>query len=1327
MKRYLFISILFICTSLPAWATIYFRHLDKTDGLSQLSVMSICQDELGRMWFGTLEGLNCYDGMQITRFKYSDQYPMIGNETFHVVSNKKGSLFFTSDNRLLHFDIYQEKFTQLRKKGNHTLFAHNNRVLMATNDSIFEWNQAKKEFEFFLMNASVAKIKCLSIDHKERLWIGTQSGLYRFDDTQTGSHPLCIIPRTSIRSLYNDSHNNMWVALVRNGMYKVTPSGVVDPLPQSNSSLSNNDVRSFVEDNTGNLWIATFNGLNKMDVLGNFTHYMKDNLPSALKHSSIFPLYKDTQGTIWLGSFFGGVQYFNPEADLFTHYSENKYRDDCLNFFFVGKMVEDKRGDIWVCTEGGGLNKLNRKTKKFAYYTADGKANSIPFNNLKCITYDEKRDCLYIGTHTKGLFKLDITTGKITRYNDTQETGTTLIYMILHEDKLFLSSEKGLKTMDLNTDLITDLFPKHQITQQSNVFFIDSKDYLWIAQYDRLLRINLKNTQETYSYWPEDRGLGKSPIMTIIEDRDGTIVLGTNGSGLFSYNEAHDIFTPYTTEDGWNQSNYCYEMKLSAQGKLVVAGEQGVTLFDPKQKTAKIVDLENNLCLSALSEGCGILICRNGEIFVSGTDGMTSFMENELLKISPTYNLYFSSIAVNNQLIDPNTSDILSTAIPFSTQIELQHNENDIMVTFTSNNYIRTLQQKSYEYMLKGFDERWITSTDNKIVYTNLSPGKYTLIVREKRQDGAGQSIRLHIRVHSPWYDSWVAYIIYALILAAIAYAVIRNRRSKMLLQISLEREKREKEKNEEVTQAKLQFFSNISHEFRTPLTLIISQIAMLLQHRGVSPFVHTRLLKIHRSTFQLKELVSELLDFRKMEQGGMKIKVSPMNLIPFLKSIHQEFQEQATLQQIDFRFESPNDALICWYDAKQLKRVIFNLLSNAFKHTPPQGKIELTVEAAGNCLRIKVIDNGQGISEEALPHIFDRFYQASNSSSKDSGTGIGLSLVKGLVTLHHGTIEVHSALHYGTIFTVELPKENVFKGDIHALLVDEQEQMTEEAPTVLQTTLPEEPDREEPEATDTAEDTEKPHLLLVEDNEELLQVLTELLSPLYRVSIAFNGKDGLDRVIEEQPDLILSDIMMPVMSGIELCMKVKNNFDLCHIPVILLTALTAEDKNIEGLQCGADDYIGKPFNNKILISKIAGILRTRSLLKKKYSHVLDTNSDTTMQELALTPIDKKFLVQLNQIIENHLSDSEFDVNTMAKELGVSRSSLYNKLKGLSCMTPNEFVLQIRLKRAADMLKNHPELQITEIAYQLGFNSLRYFRHCFKAQFNQTPQEFRNK
>lgn len=1332
MKSYILLIIILLCSPLNVLGNVYFRHLGKADGLSQLSVMSVCQDELGRMWFGTLEGLNCYDGMHIKTFKHSEQNSLLGNETFNIVSDKKGSLFFISDKNLLHFDIYKETFTQLSKKNASTLYEHNNQVWMATRDSIFEWDSSKRQFQFLLSHPSVKVINCLHLDQQGRFWVGTQNGLYRFDHTRTHHSPACIIPKTTITSLYNDSHNNMWVAGFRNGMYKITSDTIAKYVSNGQNSLSNNDVRTFVEDNTGNLWIATFNGLNRLDPQGNFTYYTKDYLQGSLKHASIFSLYKDMQGTIWLGTYYGGVQYFNPEADLFNHYSENVNRDDCLSFFFVGKMVEDKRGDIWICTDGGGLNKLDRNTRRFTHYLADGKPNSIPFNNLKCIAYDEKRDRLYIGTHTKGLFSFDIQTGKTTCYTDLEKTGNIVTHMLLHENKLIFSSTKGLIAMDLNTGIISDLFPGKKITKHSNTFTIDSNNYIWIVQPGHILRINLKNPNETETYRYEERGLGKFPVTKIIENKEGEIILGTSGSGLLRYDKEQNIFVRYTEKDGWNQSNYCYDIALSTQGYLIVSGEEGISIFDPVKKSTKVVDLEDKLYLSGLNDGCGLLVCRNGEVFVGGTDGMTSFMENRLFDSAPSYTIYFSSIAINNQIIHPDASGVLKNALPFSSKIELKYNQNDITVTFTSNNYIKNLQQISYEYMLEGFDKRWITSADQKIVYTNIDPGNYTLIVREKKQDDTARSIRLQIVIHSPWYATWIAYVSYLILLSAIAFAIIRNRRSKMLLELSLDNEKREKEKNEEIIQAKLQFFSNISHEFRTPLTLIISQMEMLLQNRKISPFLHTRLLKIYRNTFQLRELISELLDFRKVEQGGMNLKVSHMNLISFLKKIYQEFQDQAVLHEVDFHFTAPTEELAGWYDAKQLKRVMFNLLSNAFKFTPKQGKIDLIVEEQENYITIKVIDSGQGITEEELQHIFDRFYQSSTSMSKEAGTGIGLALVKGLVELHHGEIQVHSALGYGSIFTVLLPKENVFTDDKHIIFVDSKEQAQEEVQSNVWSANTE--DNAIDESQTIIDESDKACILIVEDNEDLLQILVELLSPLYKVIIALNGKDGLEKAMEERPDLILSDIMMPVMSGIELCLKIKNNFDICHIPVILLTALTSEEKNIEGLQCGADDYIGKPFNNKILISKIANTLRNRNLLKRKHKDLFDNNSsnnnnsnNNNIHELALNTIDQQFLTRLNQIIEEHLSDPEFDVNVMAKEIGISRSSFYSKLKALSCMTPSEFVLNIKLKRAADMLKNCPELQITEIAYQLGFNSPRYFRYCFKAQFNQTPQEYRNK
>lgn len=565
----------------------------------------------------------------------------------------------------------------------------------------------------------------------------------------------------------------------------------------------------------------------------------------------------------------------------------------------------------------------------------------------------------------------------------------------------------------------------------------------------------------------------------------------------------------------------------------------------------------------------------------------------------------------------------------------------------------------------------------------------------------------------------------YFFVLFVIAYELLRNWRTKLNLRHSLAQEKLEKEKNEELTQAKLQFFANISHEFRTPLTLIISQTEALLQSSSLSPYFRVRLQRIYRNTFHFRELISELLDFRKMERGKLTLHVCRLDVIAFLREMTEEFQNQAQVKNITFSFRADNEEACCWVDRRQLRKVISNLLSNAFKYTPVRGKVELVAGVTEKGIEIKVIDSGEGIPEESLPFVFDRFYQADTKMSSP-GSGIGLALAKGIVELHHGIISVKSVMGYGSIFTVLLPVENPFQEEDGVVYVEAED--AEETIPVQDMSELSENSFASP-ADETEEILDKQTILLVEDNEDMLQVLVDMLSPLYKVKIAMNGQEGLDKALEENPDLIISDVMMPVMSGTEMCMKLKTNFNSSHIPVILLTALTSDDSKLKGVQCGADDYVEKPFNHKILLGKIANILRSRKLLVQKFQMNKNAEVDSAgdIQALALNPMDVKFLSQLETVVKEHLADPEFDINALARQLGVSRSSLYNKLKVLSDMTPTEFMLNARLKYALDLLENHPDLQITEIAYQAGFNSLRYFRHCFKARFNQTPQEYREK
>lgn len=1323
MRRYTLL-IFILCFIQSTSSKIYFRHLGASDGLSQSSVMSIAQDELGRMWFGTMEGLNCYNGDHIVSYRPSAEYPFLGNQIFNIVSDRQGSLFFTSDGMLVRYDIYADKFIDLNRKDVTTLFARKGNVWMASSDSVFMWKSERQEFDFVYAHSCLPAIKTLSVDCDGRLWIGTQNGLYRTEDYR--QVPQCIISNGSICSLYQDSQKNMWVAMVKNGAYRIPwIEGVPERFEVGREALSDKDVRSFIEDGQGNMWIATFNGLNKLDKQGHFSYYKEDVLPGSLQHSSIFSLYKDMQGTIWLGTYYGGVHYFNPDTDSFVHYAQGVNRDDCLSSSFIGKMVEDKQGDVWIVTGGGGLNRLNRKTGKLTHYLSDGTSHTIPFNSLMCIEYDKVHNRLYVGTYSKGLFSIDISSERINHFRDFANYGSSLIHLEMHGTLLYMLTTKGMFTMDTNTGEIRRTLNLKEFMIQGATFTVDSRNHLWMAQANQLLCVDLNNPWDIRRFTNGKNGLGRFPISRIVEDRKGDIYLGTVGSGLFRYDKKNDTFINYTAEDGCLQSNYCYDIALYEDDYLIVSGEKGISVLNPQKKIVKTVGLENKLFLSALNEGCGILVCRDDHIFVSGVDGMTSFVGNKLFKSFPPYNLYFSSLFVNNQSVPIDTSGILQTALPFTSRVDLNYNQNNIAVTFASNNYIPNLQRQNYEYKLEGFDKDWITAVDKKIVYTNLSPGHYVLMLREQQK----YFTQLQIVIHSPWYATWIAYLSYVFFVSFIVYILIRNRQTKMRLQYSLEVEKMKKEKNEEITQAKLQFFSNISHEFRTPLTLIMSQLEMLLQHKGHSPFVYTRLLKIHKNTFQLRELISELLNFRKLEQEGIQLKVSRMDLIPFLQSVYADFQELAFSRNIHLSFLAQTEAVECWFDAKQLQKVFSNLLSNAFKYTDDGGQIDIIIEKKEGNVEVKVMDTGQGIKEEDINRIFDRFYQADNSILKEPGTGIGLALAKGLVELHHGNIAVRSVWEYGSIFIVTLPLDNVFSNDKNVVLIDVEEQLQRIQPfTVHQLekvkeTLP----KELPEESDVAFDESGTiRILIVEDNEELLHILSDLLSPFYKVSIALNGKDGLEKAMDEQPDLILSDIMMPVMSGTEMCMKIKDSFELCHIPVVLLTALTDEDKELKGLEYGADDYISKPFSNKILLKRIASILRNRNLLRKKYSCLSDKkDKDNEIREIGLTAIDKRFLNQLEIVIGEHLLNPEFSINMLAKEMKISRASFYNKIKALCNMTPGEFISTVKLNRAAEMLKNQPELQITEIAYQLGFSSLRYFRYCFKAQFNKTPQEYR--
>lgn len=1340
MKK-IILCILFTFSSLLLHS-IYFKHIGVKDGLSQLSVLSIHQDKLGRIWFGTMEGLSIYDGLEVVSYKGINTLPRLsveGEKITHITENKEGDIFFmTNDNGLMKYDLKQHKFSNFDGLVVSALSSIEGKIYIASKDTIYTWNELTDSFQFKLAVTTLnGKITKIFKDHQQQYWLGTQGGLYKLASDNT---PALVIPDREIWEIFESSQNDLWIGTRMQGMFKIDAKGEITPFlhdAKSENTISSNQVRTFVEDTSGNIWIGTFAGLNKYNPkTGIFSVYTNNYLPGSLSHSSIFSLLIDRQGSFWIGSYYGGVNFFNPKKDAFAYYAVDPLRDNCLNYPFGGNMVEDNNGNIWICTEGGGLNMLDRKTNRFRYYTADNGDKGPNHNNLKSICYDSIGNKLYIGTHTGGVSSYDILTRKFKNYlNETSSDGlyhSIILQTVFYNGNLYFQDTHGLFKMDVKTAKITPLYTPDLFERYSGVsFMIDSKGYLWISTFKNYIaRINLNNlADEVREYYFEDK-YTTSRALSLFESQNGDMYVTTLGLGLLRLDHESGSFVSYTAEKGLLLSNYCYAVAESKLGHLIVIGDKGISIIDTQMGLLKSINISRLLPISSFNRGNGILVCKNGEIFISTTEGLISFFEEDLYSPDPPYNLYFSKLSINNSEVLPDDgSRILTDILAYTPEISLDHNQNNLTITFADNDYANSYNPRLYEYKLDGLDENWISTNKTTLVYTHLTPGEYILKVRSKNiynpTDDKSDEIHIKIVVHAPFYATSFAWIVYMLLFASLLYAFIYFRQRQIRLEASLQYERKEKEYITTLNKAKLSFFTKISHEFRTPLTLIITQIELLMQNSTLSKSVLDRIQKIYKNSYRMRNLVNEILDFQKMDDVKTQLHVYHTDLIPFLKDIYSSFKEKAQSKEIKYHFETSTESLYCWFDPEQLQKVFYNLLSNAFSYTPRKGSIELIVLEEKNLITIKVIDNGVGIDKADVKNIFDQFYQASNNVKAEDPyltTGMGLAICKEIVEFHHGQISVESKPDYGSIFIVSFQKGSAhFENDNNIKIIRDGYEAVKEDTIPAVNFIENEFVEDSP-----VEDSQVIRLytiLIVEDNEELSELLASIFSPFYNVMVAYDGKEGLQKATDNMPDIILSDIMMPEMDGAELCLRIKNNINTSHIPVVLLTAQTSDEQNLEGLQKGADDYIIKPFNARILLTRCNNLIQNR--LRQQEAFRKQDSID--IQLLATNTLDQNFLKRVEKVIEDNLNNSDFDISTLAREMAMGRSSLFAKFKTLTGIGPNEFILNYKLKKAAFMLRNNTNLQINDVADEFGFSSARYFSRCFKLQFNMSPNEYRKK
>ncbi|MDU1890094.1 MAG: response regulator [Dysgonomonas sp.] len=1343
MKIRLLFLLAVILFHLPAWTKdVYFKHLPTIDGFSLQSAISIWQDQLGNMWFGN-NILNKYDGNGIKTYQLSDYLDGIKDTNIkQICGDRITTMYILADTEIVIYDISYDRFIKTDITADYIFTSKDGTFYYTQNKCLYSYNYKDNISEKVLeINYPLDIIKSVIISENKEVWLGTNKGLFVAYDGEMR----CVIDDINIPCLFEDSHRNIWAGTVSDGLRIVKrDTGEVlvfkeeQPL-STDAKLSNNRIRCFSEDDKQNIWIGTYRGITmySLNTEKAFTLVHNESAFYSLRHNSVYSIYKDQQGSMWVGSYYGGVSYFNPVVELYSFYGTSSVDNSMLSGFLIGNMAEDGTGILYMATEEGGINIFNPNTGSVKKYN---KSNSnLPHNTIKSIWYDNKYKRLYVGTFTEGLWYKEDGAERFIKIGDAILTtyNRKVISQILpyNEDFVLVATQDDVYRLNRKTLELTILLKTSDLNYENvgivRTMFIDSEEILWVSTSDKgFLNIDLK-TLKVQHFSNNEIGINtdKVLIQKIQEGIDGKIYLLTQ-SHLLVYDKTSKSFAFLNNGNDGLLPDMYYNMALLPTGRFIITSDKGFTIIDPESLDSKHLPFAEIFPLKSINSTCGLYIASNNEnIYVGGVGGMLVMTEKDIEIMSSlhssSHHLYFSSLSINNQLTNPQSSpDILPMDISYVKSINLNYKQNNISLTFASSDFIHS-NSIQYEYILENFDKQWTISNDKVIRYTSLPPGSYSLVIREA--NNKSKNVRLDINITPPFYTSIWAYIIYSILLVLLLAYIMRFTQKNALLKASLKMEHREKLHLAELNQMKVNFFTNVSHEFRTPLTLISSQIDITLNNASLTQSIKNRFLKIKKHTQEMQLLIDELMYFNKLEQGTFPIKISKQDISSFVNDVYSSFKEYAQTRNIAFVYDYTNEPIDVWFDRPQMQKVIYNLLSNAFKFTDDGGAIVMALKRKKGYVEITVKDNGIGIKKEELDKIFERFYQANQDATTQwmEGMGVGLALCKNIVNQHHGDIFVESKAGESTCFTVRL-----LLGDAH--FSDEQKgewsfNETEYLSKIQPGSKADTETEENAEDSITVTDNTKSDILIIEDNEELLQLLIEAFSPIYNVTTAEDGEAGLNKAIEMKPDIVLTDVMMPRMSGLDICKKLKSRTDTSHIPVVLITARSSLKQNIEGLQYGADDYIVKPFNIELLLLKCNNLIRTRKDLLLKYQTMNNTISDdqNTTTNLTTNSIDQRFLENAVTIVEANLNNTEFDVNVWAKELNIGRSKLFQKIRDITGHTPNEYIIIIKMKKATLLLKENPEMTVAEIAYQVGFSSPGYFSKSFKEYYGMTPIQYR--
>ncbi|WP_183561382.1 hybrid sensor histidine kinase/response regulator transcription factor [Mucilaginibacter sp. SP1R1] len=1293
----------------------YFRHYQVENGLSNNTVYCTLQDKHGFLWFGTKDGLNRFDGYTFKVFRHNpkDKNSIMSNMVHTLNLDKDGSFWVGTDQGLDKYNPQTESFVHIT--------SNNNAIRYMVTDQFYNcWFVSRSSLmKYDKITGKITDYR--SYQHFEAtsvainngdIWVSSTEGTLNKLDTATRSFTGYSVFKNSkwaasnfIEKIFSAGNNKIFVGTTSRGLkvFDCTNGTYVDLLTY-NANKTEIYVRDFVKYADNEFWIATESGVFIYDSQkGTFLNLKKQfNDPYSISDNAVYTLYKDSEGGIWAGTYFGGINYYPKQYSTFNKFYPASDKAG-LQGNVVREICKDMYGNLWMGTEDNGLNKLSADKQSWTHYYP-GVKNGISNTNIHGLLASGNE--LFVGTFERGLDILDIPTGKVIRYyvagkaKNMLKSNFIICFCKTRSGIILIGTTQGMYRYNTDTQdfTIIDKVPPFDF-----VYCIseDHNGKIWVGTvhggihcYDPVNNTGVK----LHDAHGVTNALGSTTVNGIFEDSNHQLWFATEGLGLWNYNPETKAFKFHDLSNGF-PSNYVFRILEDDNKNIWVSTTRGLVCLNITNNNIKIYTKASGLLSDQFNYNSAFKDT-DGTMYFGCVKGMVSFNPTQFKKNDFVAPVYITGFQVHNQEISVNGSDsLLHKSIIFSKHINLNHNQSSFSIDFAALSY-PSPEMTQYKYMMKGLDKGWTyLKTNRKAYFTQLLPGHYTFIVKAANNNGlwSAKETVLYIDISPPFWESVWAYIIYTLlILLAIYYLLsqyhIKTRdKNKRLFEIL------ESDKEKQIYNAKIEFFTNIAHEIRTPLTLIKGPMEKVIKNAGSVPDIQNNLKIMEKNTNRLLDLTNQLLDFRKTETNGFTLSFVKTDITELLADTFERFKPMAEQTNMHYELIHPDKNLYAFVDIEAFTKIISNLINNAIKYGKSVVEVELLPQDNDSTFSIEVRNNGYLVPYEMREKIFKPFFRLKESD-KQIGTGIGLALSRSLAELHKGLLVLNKSMDELNIFMLTLPVHQEKEFDLHNTSDDYE--LTDK-------------NREE------SFDFMKPIILLVDDNPEILDFISDDLSDKYAIIKALNGQEALDMIEIENIQLIISDVMMPVMDGFELCKKIKTNFDYSHIPIILLTAKNTLQSKIEGLEVGADAYIEKPFSPEHLQVQIANLLTNRSKIKEHFASSPLANINT----MAYSKPDESFLDKLNAAINKNIQNPDLDVEHIANLMNMSKPTLYRKVKAISNLTINELINITRLKAAAKLLEDG-DYKIYEVANMVGYSSQSHLGRNFLKQFGTTPTEY---